>query len=220
MEWFGCRAHQASEVLWALVGDGLAYLDRAGQGSGTDNWRWRASSLGIKVAADGGGWEPRDPTGYLKRLRERAPSMDGATLRYVEEALGAFNARCFLATSVMLGVASESAFGHLAQAFIDSQSGDATQMRKLLTNPASSYYKRFEEFRKRLEPIRASLPAGLADNLTLDAIADLLRVSRNDAGHPTGQVIDEDTAFTHLQMAARYLVKMTELTEYLKPLPF
>ncbi|GAA4756468.1 hypothetical protein GCM10023328_45300 [Modestobacter marinus] len=219
MEWFGCRAHQASEALWALVGDGLAYLDRAGQGSGTDNWRWRASALGIKVAA-GGGWEPRDPTGYLKRLRERAPSMDVATLRYVEEALGAFNARCFLATSVMLGVASESAFGHLAQAFIDGQPGDSPQMRKLLTNPASSYYKRFEEFRKRLEPIRSDLPTGLADNLTLDAIADLLRVSRNDAGHPTGQIIDEDTAFTHLQVAARYLVKMTELTEHLKPLPF
>ncbi len=125
--------------------------------------------------------------------------MDGATLRYVEEALSAFNARCFLATSVMIGVASESAFGHLAQAFIDGRPNDSTQLRKLLTNPGSSHYKRFEEFRKRVEPMRSTLPTGLAD---------------------TGQAIDEDTAFTHLQVAARYLVKMTELTEHLKPLPF
>jgi hypothetical protein len=47
--------------------------------------------------------------------------------------------------------------------------------------------------------------------LTLDAVADLLRVTRNDAGHPTGRRIDEDTAYTHLQMAARYLQKMTAL---------
>jgi len=47
--------------------------------------------------------------------------------------------------------------------------------------------------------------------LKLDAVADLLRVATNDARHPTGRRIDEDTAYTHLQMAARYLQKMTAL---------
>ena len=50
-----------------LVGDGLIYLDTAGQGSGTDNWRWRLSEVGQRVAK-GGIWEPRDPDGYLVRL--------------------------------------------------------------------------------------------------------------------------------------------------------
>lgn len=59
--------------------------------------------------------------------------------------------------------------------------------------------------------MRPQLPENLADTLTLDAVADLLRVTRNDAGHPTGRRIDEDTAYTHLQMAARYLQKMTAL---------
>lgn len=212
-ELFGCRPHEASEVLWGLVSDGLAYVYRNGQGSGTDNWMWRPSALGIKVAS-GGAWEPRDPTGYLRRLRRRAPGLDEAALRYVQEALGAFNAHCYLATSVMLGVASERAFGRLASAFVASRPGDTAKLSSLLENPASTYFKRFTEFRKRLEPLRDALPDGLADNLTMDAIADLLRISRNDAGHPTGQTVDEETAFTHLQVAARYLVKMTELAEH------
>ncbi len=28
----------------------------------------------------------------------------------------------------------------------------------------------------------------------LDAVADLLRITRNEAGHPTGREVDEDTA--------------------------
>jgi hypothetical protein len=84
-------------------------------------------------------------------------------------------------------------------------------LRKLLDNPASSYHRRFLELRKRLEPIREQLPEGLADGLTLDAVADLLRVTRNSAGHPSGTEIDEMTAYTHLRMAGGFLTKMTEL---------
>lgn len=114
----GLQAHEVEEALWALVSDGLVYLSKAGQGSGTDNWRWLASQLGIRVATSGvGAWEPRDPTRYLQRLKKAAPDLDEAAFNYVQEALRAFNARCFLATSVMLGVASEQVFGRLASAF-------------------------------------------------------------------------------------------------------
>jgi hypothetical protein len=209
---FSCHPHEVAEVLWGLVGEGLAYVDRAGQGP--DNWHWAASALGIKVA-NGGSWEPRDPTGYLTRLRNRAPGLDDDTIRYVQEALAAFNARCYLATSVMLGVASERAFGRLAHAFAQCRpASERPRLTERLENPRTMYHRRFEEFRKRLEPVRDSLPDGLADNLSMDAIADLLRVSRNNAGHPTGKAIDEDTAFTHLQVAAQYLVKMTNLSEH------
>jgi hypothetical protein len=91
-----------------MLADGLVYIDPAGQGraSSWDNWRWRLSSRGIQ-AATGGGFEPRDPEGFLTRLRRNCPELEPAAERYVREALAAFNARCFLATSVMLGVAAE-----------------------------------------------------------------------------------------------------------------
>jgi hypothetical protein len=34
-----CADTDVWEALWGLIGDGLIYLDTAGQHSGTDNWR-------------------------------------------------------------------------------------------------------------------------------------------------------------------------------------
>ena len=163
------------------------------------------------MAATGGTWEPRDPEGYLRRLRSHSPTIDAGALRYVEEALRAFNARCYLATSVMLGVASERVFDGLARSLRDAVGDSAKKLGEALDNPRTSQFTRFTELRRVLEPMRVQLPDGLADTLTLDAVADLLRITRNDAGHPTGSEVDEDTAYTHLQMAARYLQKMTSL---------
>ena len=74
----------------ALVGDGLVYLETAGQGSGTDNWRWRLSVEGQRVAK-GGAWEPRDPDGYLDRIRREIPDLDDLVELYLTEALQSFS---------------------------------------------------------------------------------------------------------------------------------
>jgi hypothetical protein len=211
-----CHPAQVMEALWGLVGEGLVYLDRAGQGSQTDNWQWRLSSTGI-AAAQGGSWEPRDIDGYLKRLRAHRPPIDDVAVRYVEEALRAFNARCYLATSVMLGVASERVINELGHVIAAAAGVKATKLSKLLSNPATRLAAQFDEMRKLL--VQMELPDELTDTLTLDAVADLLRISRNNAGHPTGAMVDEDTAYTHLQMAARYLQKMTTLHAHLKVVP-
>lgn len=210
----GCPPHEIYEALWGLVGEGLVYLDPAGQQSNTDNWQWRLSTVGTKVAT-GGAWEPRDPEGYLRRLRAHRPEVDPVAVSYVQEALRAFNARCYLATSVMLGVASEQAVDGLARSVVDAAPG-ATGLRKAMENPRASQYSRFLELRKYLEPMRSRLPDELADTLTLDAVANLLRVTRNEAGHPTGRWVDEDTAYTHLQLAARYLQTITSLEAHFR----
>ena len=213
-----CTRDQVWEALWGLVGEGLIYLDPDRQGSGnTDNWRWRASSIGIQ-AATGGRWEPRDPQGYLRRLRRFQPPVDEGALVYVEEALRAFNARCYLATSVMLGVAAESVFNGLAETFVIAEPTRTIRLQKALA-ARSHQNTRFQELRKALEPIRAQLPDGLADPVTLDAVADLLRTARNEAGHPTGKPIDEGTAHTHLYMGAELLQKMTALQTHFKNQP-
>jgi len=209
----GCRPHEAQAVLWGLLSEGLAYIDPSGQGSGTDNWRWRLSEVGL-LAASGGTWEPRDPDGFLRRLRKRAPGVDTAALVYLDESLRAFNARCYLSSSVMLGVAAEQVLMGLAHAVVAAVGVRATKLSTALDNPRSSQNTRFDELRKVLESDRASLPQGLADPLTLDAVTDLLRIARNDAGHPSGVQIDEDTARTHLAVAGGYLAKMTELRDH------
>jgi hypothetical protein len=131
-------------------------------------------------------------------------------LVYVEEALAHSMHAAISATSVMLGVAAESVFNGLAAAFVIAEPTRTVKLQKALA-ARSLQNSRFQELRKALEPIRAQLPDGLADPVTLDAVADLLRTARNEAGHPTGKPIDEGTAHTHLYMGAELLQKMTAL---------
>jgi NADPH:quinone reductase-like Zn-dependent oxidoreductase len=113
----------------------------------------------------------------------------------------------------MLGVAAEQVFGRLAAAFVTARPAETRRLQGFFSDN-TTHYRRFDEFRKRLEPLRGALPDGLADSITLDAVADLLRVTRNAAGHPTGQRVDEETAYTHLVMAGMLLAKMTELAQH------
>lgn len=123
----GCSETEVWEALWGLVGEGLLFLDTAGQGSGADNWQWRLSADGQRVAK-GGSWEPRDPDGYLDRLRREIPDLDDLVELYLTEALQSFNGRCYLATSLLLGVAAERAFLVMAQAYAASSLAGAQAM--------------------------------------------------------------------------------------------
>ncbi|MET8987808.1 hypothetical protein ABZW49_20365 [Nonomuraea wenchangensis] len=111
---------------------------------------------------------------------------------------------------MMLGVAAEQVFLGAAEAMVASLGVSAEKLRKT----PSFQNARFQALRARLEPMRPALPDGLGNNLTMDVVADLLRITRNEAGHPCGRAVDEDTAYTHLQLAARYLGKMTTLAEH------
>jgi hypothetical protein len=119
----------------------------------------------------------------------------------------------------MLGVAAERAFLVMAGIYAASSMAGAPAMTKELAKPRSNYFTLWTEFRKRIEPVRPELPNGLADALTLDAIADLIRLTRNEVGHPTGRKTDEDTARVHLTIAPVYLRKMQQLATHFAGMP-
>jgi hypothetical protein len=132
---------------------------------------------------------------------------------------GAGCGRCYLATSVMLGVAAEREFLVIAESYAASSMAGAPAMARELAKARNNYFALWTEFRKRIEPIRQDLPDTLADAFTLDAIADLIRLTRNEAGHPTGRKIDEDTARVHLTSAPMYLRKMQLLSAHFARMP-
>jgi hypothetical protein len=117
----------------------------------------------------------------------------------------------------MLGVAAEAAFLELSAAFAKCLKGaSAENLKKVLNEPRSTYDQKFTEFRKRLDPQKRNLPPSLADglNLQMNAVLDLLRVARNDAGHPKDVNIGKDDCVASLLMFPRLTKRMYELNAF------
>jgi hypothetical protein len=206
---------EVMEALWQLVADGLAFIDYSQ--SAPENWSWVLTQRGLRAAESVDEYEPDDPEGYLDRLKRRITDVDQQVLAYASEALRSYSCACYLASSVMLGVASERAFQILGETFGGwLPAAEAQRFRGSFDHPRQTYVAKFVEFRKRLEPYKSRMPDELSDGmaLTLDSVLDLLRITRNEAGHPTGKAVEAGDAYIQLQMFARYLEKLYEYRRF------
>jgi hypothetical protein len=142
-----------------------------------------------------------DTKTYLDLVRGRAPNLAPGTETYLEEAVAAFYAGCYLSACIMLGVAAETEFLRLADEIVVS-----TKFPGQFAGVAKETFvkSKIDRFRRSLEPIRSQLaPKKKFENLdaNLSAIQAALRVARNDAGHPTGSPApgrDQVYVFLHL----------------------
>jgi hypothetical protein len=205
--------HLITQTLWSLVGKGLVYIDI--QQPAPENWSWRLTNAGVESAKDEQ-FNPDDPERYLVRLRSNVPDISDLVYMYAKEAIHCYNHECYLASAVMLGVASEAAFLEMAQASVNWLQSSGQKLQEILDNPRQPYVKKFSEFRKRIEPRKSELPTDLGDgmSLTFDSVLDLLRMSRNEAGHPTGKTISREDQYISLQMFGRYLKRLYDLRNF------
>jgi hypothetical protein len=208
------RDRQIHEAIWSLIGRGLAYLDISQ--SAPENWELELTAAGLAALKDEE-INPDDPSGYLRRLYSDVPLLSDLVKLYIGEALNSYYHRSYLASTVMLGVAAEGVFLELAAAFANwpaVQPADA--FKRILADPRKTHFQKFEGFRKRLLPNVPQLPEPLRDGLELqmNSVLDLLRVTRNDAGHPTGVRVSRDDCFTTLRIFARLVKRMYELKAF------
>jgi len=202
-----------TQTLWSLLGRGLVYIDISQPAP--ENWEWRLTNAGVSAAKDEQ-FNPDDPERYLLRLQSNVHAISDLVLMYASEAVRCYTHGSYLASAVMLGVASEAAFLEMAKASINWLQSAGEKLEKVLNAPRKSYVEKFREFRKRIEPRKGDLPPELADgmSLTLDSVLDLLRISRNEAGHPTGKPVLREDQYISLQMFGRYLQKLYDLREF------
>ncbi len=201
-------------TVWSLVGQGLAYIDYSQPAP--ENWELLLTNAGRSAAHDEE-MNPDNSGDYLERLGAKVPNLNPTVLQYARESVVAYNSRCYLASAVMLGVASEAAFLEMARSFGNwLPDGQKQKFLKIIDDPRLNYIAKFLDFRKKIEPLKSSIPDELSGSmsLTLDSVLDLLRVYRNEAGHPTGKQVARDDAFVNLQMFARYLEKLYALKTF------
>jgi hypothetical protein len=72
---------------------------------------------------------------------------------------------------------------------------------------APSIFKKYEAFEKYYSGIKTNLPKDLTENADslLRGVFDLIRISRNEAGHPAGGAfVSRDTNYSHLKLFVPY----------------
>ena len=159
---------------------------------------------------------PHDPDGYLGYLHKEIPQIDDTIVMYVTESLQTFLTGNLLASTVMLGGASEKAVLLLIESYANAISDENEKRRFEQSIERFGILRKFQELRKRLNSIRRKLPRPISDDLDiqLDGIFNLIRNCRNDVGHPTGRKIDRRLAFSNLQLFIPYCKRVYDLIQY------
>lgn len=202
------------EAFWRLVGKGLVVPGTAVRG-GMRKLPWVSiSTYGVKCV-ESGNLLVHDPREYLSSLQKQIPNLDKVIEMYVAEALSSFLNRDYLASSVMIGGALEKTIFYLTEAFGDtlkdrkamdykkdvlSQHKAKTRLNKFLVFLDNNGYKKSLD-----QPTKEKLES------LLPAVANIIRITRNEVGHPTGRVIDPDEAEANLLLAKAGIIFSYEL---------
>jgi hypothetical protein len=163
-------------------------------------------------------YQPHDPDGYLARIKTDIPEIDEVIIRYLEESLSCYRKNLLLAAAVMLGCAAEKAILLLIEAFGKTLTGsNKTDFEKEINTHIIS--RKYRALWTRLEPMAERLPDNLGDNLRniIDGTFDIIRTTRNEAGHPSGNIIEKETVHANLLLFPIFCKRIYGLIKYFSP---
>jgi hypothetical protein len=201
-----------AQAFWELIARRLIFVGGDRTFSNCHVWLTERGQR----AANGEEFNPDDPARYMERLLAAAPGTSDTTKQYLKEALKSYEQECFLASSVMLGVAAEDTSLDVAASFVAWQGKPADNLKAILANPKQFYVYKLQEFEKRLTAAKGSIPPNLSENIELNitAILQIIRLTRNDAGHPTGKRVDREDCYQNLVIYANAHRKLHQLKDY------
>ena len=200
------------EVFWDLFRQNIITL-----GADASNGQYpffRVSRLGKKVLENQNPYFFHDVSSYEALIKSNVPTIDNVTLLYLLEAAQSFRSGCVLASTVMLGVASEHSFLLMFEAAEQSSKYGAH-----FSKASNQFFihKKFLEFRATLSKhVETELPFDVKDSMDiyLDSILMMIRTFRNESGHPSGKIIEREQAFVLLQMFVPYCKKLYQLKAF------
>jgi len=199
------------EVFWELFRQGIITL-----GFNDANREFphcRVSQFGRRLLENQQGYFFHDVTTYTNIITREIPNIDPITLVYLQEAMQAFKAGCILSSTVMLGVATEHAFLLVLDAIDANPRHQPTYRRALQERLLLPKVNRFKSI---LDNHLAALPAEVREDLDthFTGILSIIRTFRNQAGHPTGTIIEREQAYVLLNLFVPYGKKLYQLRDY------
>lgn len=206
---------RVQSIIWDLIIEGVV---RPGLNDGNNNDFpfFHVTEFGKQRLKDGPR-SPYDPDGYLKRLRADVGEIDPTIVTYLNESLHTFRIGCLLSSTISLGCASEKALLLLISAYAEALP-ESMQDKFRKSTEGRMIKRQFDEFRKMLDShLKGRLPSDLADGLdiTLNAVFEMIRSQRNDAGHPTGREVSREQTYASLVIFPAYIKKVYDLIHWL-----
>ncbi|WP_216595779.1 hypothetical protein [Myxosarcina sp. GI1] len=203
------------DIIWDLVIEGLV---RPGLGDGINNGLpWFHLSEHGKNVLQNQSPQPYDPDGYLATVRN-IPHVDSIIFTYIEESLKAFRIHCLLSSAITLGCASEKAILILIDACKNAIQNPTDKANFAKQTNTISIKKKHDEFKSILNTkIIPVLPKDIKENLDnyLNGIFSIIRTQRNDAGHPSGNIVKREHLYSYLVTFPEYLKKVYSLIDWL-----
>lgn len=202
--------HQiARELLQEFVNNNVLFIGYGDQ----EGFPWfTVTEYGRKCIAEGN-LLPFDPEGYLVALSKRVPGLDATALTYLREAISTYNRGFYLSSAVSLGVASEHLVLRLIDAYVNTHADPVKRAKVQQRFEGKFIFTQYSQFKKELEGLKASIPAELLKDYEthLDGVFNLIRLVRNQSGHPSGIVPDQAIVFANLQAFSFFAVRVTTL---------
>lgn len=148
---------------------------------------------------------------YLSLLQTHAPHIEPTTKIYVREAISALYSGNVLVSTVMLGVAAESDFLRLADAAANHPTHGSKFQKMAQQRSVSQKMDKFGESVRLLK-----LPHSIAESLDthFSAIQTIIRIARNDSGHPTGIVPAREDTHLYMQLFIPYARLVGQLRQF------
>ncbi len=204
------------DIVWDLIIEGIIRPDQGNRSEGGLSF-YHISEYGKSILADPPP-QPYDPDGYLARVKS-IPNVDNLIVDYLEESLKAFRIHCLLSSVITLGCASEKAILLLIDTCKNAISDSTAQADFVKRTDTLSIKRKHDEFQNILKTrISPSLPSNIRENLDnyLTGLFSIIRSHRNDAGHPSGNVIQREHLYSLLVVFPSYLEKVYSLIDWLQ----
>lgn len=198
------------DVFWDLFRQGFITL---GLNDSNPNWPFfRLSHFGQQTLQNQQPYRFHDTASFLALVRQEVPDISQEAVAYLDEAVASFYAGCLLASCVMLGVAAEAEFLRLVDVAVNSQVHGAAF--KAVTKETFVRPK-ITKFQSALKPLLSNLtPKNHFEDFetNLNLIQSVLRVARNEAGHPTGiSVPEREQVYIFLQLFVPFARQLMRL---------
>lgn len=202
------------EVFWELFRQGIITL---GTNANSPAFPFfRISQFGIKIIETQNAYFFHDIESYTKLINDNIPNIDAVTLIYLQEAMQAFKSSCILSSSVMLGVATEHTFLLMLEVIKSNPTHETTYQNVF---DQRTILQKVNKFKNILDQHIRTLPAEIQEDLDTHfaGILSIIRNFRNQAGHPTGKILDREQAYILLQLFIPYCKKIYQLKDHFKP---